>query len=283
MVRSSTAIKKQRTTYLIGTIFIGLTVLVISLYALSLGSSKKVEINNKTDLCPKERNHIPAHVVFLIDTTSTIGVAQKAWIEVDIKRTLSELESYSLVTFFEVQDNADESAKALLSICLPRRFDPEKDSTFTTGKEFYEKIYREKFAPRIDERLQTQMESIERAQSPIFQTLQAIKTNGFDRELLSHSKVPSSGKGTQSRLIVYSDLLQHDQTFSMFRGIPTYEAFVMTDYGAKSVPQLNDVAITINVLQTRPDIQRQAAYTDFWRRLFANRGARVTDIRYIPG
>jgi hypothetical protein len=86
------------------------------------------------------------------------------------------------------------------------------------------------------------------------------------------------------RLVVFSDLLQHSQSLSLYTEVPRAEDFTRTEAYRKLRADLRDVDVEIFLIrrETKKRIQSPELIR-FWEELIAAEGGRVSRYKPIEG
>lgn len=229
----------------------------------------------KIDNCPIDSELITGHSIFLIDSTDKISFRQEDAIEVDFLNRVKNLPEYHRVSLFALTNDLETSRKPVISLCTPRKFDKSRDNEFTTSKAYFDNLFIKRFNEPLKLKLSELINSEPAANSPIFEMLQLIKIDGFDRL--------SNGNQSPNNLIIYSDMLHNTKHFSHFQATSTsYEKFITTSYGQQVSPNLRGISISINLLMNNPNMQTNQLI-QFWRELVKDRGGRIDSINHYPG
>lgn len=132
--------------------------------------------------------------------------------------------------------------------------------------------YKERFLKPVAEQM-TQLLSINSAQvSPILEMIQMVNLNSIQRHNVDGPK----------QLIVLSDLLQNSKLLSMYKSVPTFEAFNATSYAQKVKSNFEGIEIKVHLLQNAPNLQKQNLF-EFWKKYFESSGATTYELQLLPG
>lgn len=261
--------EKDRNLIAYGIILIGIVIAAVSWF-IYIGMNKE-QIYLASDKCPVDKAKISGHSIFVIDVTDRLSIAQRDWVNVDIKNKILNLGEYHKVTIFEISSDIEASSKVKFSQCSPRMFIEGRDSGFTTSREFLDKNFELQFKNKILEVTRELTETEGYDSSPIFQVIQSVKTNAVDYYDISSPKI-----------YFYSDLLHHTAGFSMFRAQYSYASFAQSNYGLRMLPNLNGIDIELNIFFLRPELQGSRLIT-FWREMVRDRGGKISGINFVRG
>jgi hypothetical protein len=264
--------KKAKQDYFIGATLVLIVSAVIVYFGYAILNDKSIPLGK--DGCPKDRSLVNGQTIFLIDKTDRLSKTQKDSVEVDIKNRINGLPEYHQVSIFAISSDLLKSGDPILNLCSPRKFDSARDKEFSTGKDYLETQFERKFKTPIMEATKSLIESQPDKNSPIFEMLQFVKINGIDRSNLSTSK--------KQNLIIYSDLLHHTDSFTLYQINPSYSQFINSNYAMKAVPNLRGIEVSFQVFISRPEFQKEPLIK-FWRELVKDRGGLVAEVNFIQG
>jgi hypothetical protein len=134
--------------------------------------------------------------------------------------------------------------------------------------------YEEKFQAPISAMLERMRLDEEAKASPIFEGVQAIAVKDFG---------PDAPQGPKT-LIIVSDLLQNQQGFSLYQGVPAADAFWATPYAASVRSNLTGIHTEIHLLHRLKAAAKQTdALGKFWIDWLERQGAQVDAFKSVPG
>ena len=229
--------------------------------ALLLHTACEIEKLDPRTLCPV--NGSEQQTILLIDTTDPLTpVAQEK-----LKQLLKEfrdsdkqhyLQTGHKLIVYRVTPNITDNRKPLLRVCNPGN--PE-DRTWkddlTSGKYGALQKWRH-FEHSILQALPKINEQVTKEQSPLLETI----------ALVTARHVPSPSVKTQlkpTRLILFSDMLQHSNLLSHYKSLPDMETFqTMTGY-ASMASDLRDVGVWLfYVRRTGLENQQTSKHYYWW-------------------
>lgn len=268
MVRKSKAARnRQRLNLLLGSVSL-LIVIGLLTGGVWWWSQKKSGID-PTTLCPLSG---PAgHNILLIDKTDPFNLPQKAAFDLIVNDLVNhQTPPGFLLSIYVLGDDFQAQTKPLVELCNPG--DAKGHSEYTENTKQLNRQYKERFLKPVSEQT-TQLLSINAAQeSPILEMVQMVNLNSIQRHHVDGPK----------QLIILSDLLQHNKQLSMYRSVPTFEAFNATSYSQKVKSNFQGVEIKVHLLQNTPNIQKQNLF-DFWKKYFENSEAAKFELMRLPG
>lgn len=223
---------------------------------------------NEATLCPATGPR--GYVALLIDKTDPLTFTQRQAFLALMRDVVLSVQPGELVDVFAVGEDYKDGAEPLFHMCNPGH--GEKESEFTANIELLQKRFREQFqAPLLA--LADQLQATQSAKySPLFEMLQLVAVNGIKRNHIEGRK----------RLVVVSDLLHNTPQFSMYKDMPEYDSFAMTDYAKKLGTSFGGASVELVFLMNSPRLQtrRQAL---FWEQYFNKRDAHVDRVRVLEG
>lgn len=264
--------RKEALLYLWGSVVFAAVILLGATYFYYLQAYAPPKLAK--DGCPTDSQFLSGHTAIVIDKTDRLTALQKDSVEVSIRNTIFDLPSYHRVSVFAVSSNPSADTRPILSLCSPRTFDERTDSEITVGKQFLEKVWRERFERPIIAVVNELTSSNPAESSPILEMIQVVKVNAFER-----NRVPTD---KPQNLVIYSDFLHHTSGFSLYRRPAKYASLVASPYGVKALPDLTNLNVTMNVLLNRPELQRDDLIS-FWRTLILDRRGRTEAVKYLQG
>jgi hypothetical protein len=265
--KSKLARNRQRANLLLGSMSLLIVIGLIS-GAVWWWSQKKAGIDPIT-LCP---NTGPlGHNVLLIDKTDPFNLPQKSAFDLIVTDLVTKQTPPGyLLSIYVLGDDFKAQTKPLVELCNPG--DAKGHSEFTENTKQLNRQYKERFLKPVFDQ-STALLSVTTAQeSPILEMLQMVNLNSIQRHAVDGPK----------QLIVLSDLLQNSKSLSMYKSVPNFETFNLTDYAQKTRVNFDGVEIKIHLLQNVPQLQKQNLF-DFWKKYFVNSKATAFELTPLPG
>ncbi len=224
---------------------------------------------DRTTLCPQRGP--TGHVVVLVDKTDPLNFTQSA----AFQRLLEDLIDHrvppgQLMSVFALGEDYRRTATPLIELCNPGRGEGKSDLTANTRK--LEMQFRERFRERLLEQREALISAVPSRTSPIFEMLQLVAINSFRKHAVTGPR----------RLIVVSDMLHNTAGYSMYQGLPDFEAFAASDYGRRTGADLKGVEVEVHYVLNAPRLQTRRQ-VHFWELYFRASGARITAVRPLEG
>lgn len=207
--------------------------------------------NNPKTLCPS--NGPLGHVVLLVDKSDPMTFTQRKDFEVLYEEIVTRIVSKGhLLSVYALADDFEATAEPLLQLCNPG--DGSDASRVNANPVQLKRVFDQKYVkPMLELRDDLVTDKPGKA-SPILEMVQLTGITGFRKQMAAGER----------RLIIVSDMIQHTPQFSMYKGVPKYEAFAETPYGMKSLADLKDVKVEFRMLLNTPAVQGEDLF-NFWR------------------
>ncbi len=267
-MRKSRAARKRQTR----NIAIGVGALVVFLSALAgVGyylATRDPGLERDT-LCPT--TGATAHTVLLVDKTDPLSFNQKqAFIRLFEDLVDRRIAPGEMVSVFVLGEDYREGAKPVVEICNPGSGKGKSELTANIQK------LNAQFRTRFREPLLKQADALVASQpaknSPILEMLQLVSLNAFRKHAVNGPR----------KLIMVSDLLHNSPQLSMYRALPSYDAFAATDYARRMQTDFTGVDVEIHELLHTPRLQTRALI-DFWETYFTRSGVKVVLVKAMEG
>ncbi len=268
------AIYGKRKNY--GAIIGGVIIIILVLIALA-GTAyfflTKETIDAET-LCPNTGPK--GQYVVLIDNTSPFPFIQKSALSQRLKNLVrNDLPEGYMLSVFLLGEDATKNDRPLFERCSPGQWGAK--SELTNNRKLIERNFRDKFTRPLEDVVRKISLQEHAKNSPIFEMLQLVGINGFERVNVSGEK----------KLIIYSDMLANTSEFSMYRSqIPAFDNFIKTPYAQRALsPALQDVSVELNVIAGDQKGARTESkkIISFWESYFEASGASVSSVEFLEG
>lgn len=245
-----------------------LVVVALLFFFMRQQADEKAAIDPET-FCPKA-GPSSTHAV-LIDRTDGLGPIQAEALRRRIVMWSEAVPKHGLFEIYEVTAEGIP-ASPVVAICNPG--DGSDLSELTGNPRLARERYREKFEIPVRNMLTGMRGDTEADRSPIFEAVQAIAVTNFG---------PDSSAADR-KLIIVSDFLQYVPEFSLYRGLPDYEAFRQSAYGVSRMADLSGVAVELHLMHRKGERQRQTEeLVEFWIRWLEEQGAVIDRYSPLPG
>lgn len=230
------------------------------------------ETFDKETLCPSTGPK--GQYVVLIDNTSPFPFIQKVALGQRLKTMVTEeLPEGYLLSVFLLGEDFKSNEKPLFERCNPGQWKDRNQQT--SNKKFVDRDFNQKFVKPFDDIVHKISLEERSKNSPIFQMLQLVGINGFERAHVSGER----------RLVIYSDMLANMPEFSMYKAsLPQYAEFRKTAYGQNAIaPGLNGSSVAINLLAADQKTLQNTKLAVFWEQYFQDNGVSVEGFSRVEG
>lgn len=218
---------------------------------------------DEASLCPETGPE--AHLAILVDTTDPMSLTQLETARQHIERKISDAAVNTRISFSTVNPEGSVRESTFFSMCKPQS--GADADMLTQNPRMIEERFQTEFAGPIQDAMDALMTVPEADASPIMESAQefAARIPGF-----IVSDVPRE-------LVLMSDLVQHSDIFSFFRG-DDWESFSRSDGPARFGSAFEGATVT--VLRLPRLTERMAEIEDFWVRYFDAQG--IQRVRVTP-
>jgi hypothetical protein len=226
---------------------------------------------DSASLCPTKKP--PAGVtVILLDVSDKFSEPQRIQIQNHLSRLRDSIPRFGLVEVYTVDRLRRRVTEPVVHVCNPG-----------TGADL-SRVYQnpdlakkkwDGFATKLTSDIDRQISAPALSTSPIFEAIQSTALRTFGNP--KHDGLPK-------RLVIVSDLLQHvPGRLSMYRGVPSFDAFQKTPYFSRVRSDLQDVSVLVFYL-ARPGVAEQnREHIAFWDSYFESQGATVEGVEKVFG
>ena len=194
----------------------------------------------------------------LLDLTDPITVSQAKRLRAMLDSEIATAPSGTIISVGLVSAEEDNWG-AKFSRCKPQN--KSDASALTQNPQLIGERYNDEFLVPLSEALDLMIGGNPENSSPIMESLQALvaDTDGF-----------AAIKGPR-RLIIVSDLLQHSETLSFYRG-DDWEGFKLSANYQRLAKNLDDVDVTLIRVPRSSTKVEPASVDTFWARYFDTQG-----------
>ncbi|MCY4626849.1 MAG: hypothetical protein OXE58_04680 [Acidobacteria bacterium] len=211
-----------------------------------------------------------------VDTTDRVEPVSRADVLGKLEDLVSATEPDEMVAAYRSSSvgSAVSPFDPLLTRCHPG--DPETASQLTQNPRLIRRRLAEQFRGPLDRVFRETLDASEADASPLMENIQAISVT-----LLSRGRFEAVPK----RLVLVSDLMQHSEHLSVYRGVPDYVAFARTGSAAAVSSDLREVRVEVLFVQRRQheDIGGAMELIEFWTKWIEDQGGQLDRITRISG
>ncbi len=238
-------------------------------YSNFLADKEEYDSNTACRLVNNEINP-NGHTVILIDETDVLTPIQQDYIKAHLNRFVQdELQIGELLSIYLLDDQLISGRRPVFNMCKMR--DGSDADKFTENQRLmamrFQKTFQGPFKQRLDSAIsgKTSLDY-----SPIFEALQLIAVNSFDKYKVNGDK----------RLLIFSDMLHRTpkpNEYSMFTQKHSFEQLKKTNYYQKVKTYMPGTIVSLYILSSYPQYQKMDL-AEFWKDYFRDSGAYVEQI-----
>lgn len=211
------------------------------------------------------------HIVVLVDATDPLNFIQRQAFDAVVRDLVErKIPKGHLVSVFVLGEDFTQGAAAVIERCNPGSGVDASQLTSNVAK--LQRRYHEGFELPLLKVTDGLVATSSAKASPVLEMLQLISINAFKANAVTGEK----------RLIIMSDMLHNTPGFSMYKSGGDFGAFSNTDYGKRSLTQLQGVAVEIHYLMNAPHLQTRR-HLKFWEEYFDLAGARIVSVTPLEG
>jgi hypothetical protein len=220
-------------------------------------------------LCPKSGP--TSQFAVLVDRTDALTEIQGEALRRQITAWAAAIPKHGSFKVYEV-GYGGALLQPVVAVCNPG--DGSDQSAIDSNPKMWRARYEEKFQAPISAMLERMRLDEEAKTSPILEGVQAIAVKDFG---------PDAPQGPKT-LVIVSDLLQNQQGFSLYQGVPPLDAFWATPYAASVRSNLAGIHAEVYLLHRMKAAAKQTdALGKFWIDWLERQGAQVDAFRSVPG
>ena len=224
------------------------------------------------DSCPQSG---PSSItVVLIDGTDTLSPVQQQSVRLELEELRANIPQYGLIEVYSIASTGEHLIAPEFRKCNPMGPSGEQ-SEWTGNKRYAAKQWSLLFAEPLQAVFNRMVPGGEASASPIMESIQSVALTAFGK--VTDTTIERS-------LIIVSDMLEHSEASSHYKGIPDFEAFRAEPAYARVRAELNGVMVTI--LYVRRDTGKNvqgAEHIAFWQKYLADQGAVLARVDRVEG
>lgn len=222
---------------------------------------------DKDTLCPKSGP--VSTTVVLIDVSDPLTPLAQEDVKNEISAAAGEVPKFGLLEL-RLLDPGSEGGKVLFSRCNPG--DGRELSQLIANPDLERKRFEQDFSRPLQALLSSAVQSEPAETSPIMETIQWIAV-----------KSRSPGGQGLSRLFVVSDMIQHSDEYSLYKGDPSFERFRRSPAYQRLRTDLKGAEAVVFFIHRAKAGVMDNDLVQFWERWFADNDGSLVRIRKIEG
>ena len=257
--RTARVASTEPTSKLTGVVLSLISVVAVAALVFLWMYSDKREPIDKASLCPPSGPS--GAIVYIVDATDGLTAFQRTAISAEFKRLTRDAPSGTMISFGIVSPDQSVLNARRFGLCKPPE-GAEADAIFENSN-LFKRRFENEFMKPLTVAMSEVLATGEADSSPIMETIQASIAGIYTR-------LP---KGGSKRLVIASDMLQHSDAFSFYRG-ETWESFRRSSAFGRLGRNLSGVEVVLLQLPNPKSAARQGqAMIDFWWSYFEAQGA----------
>ena len=256
---------EAKTSFLV----LGAVVIMAALGGAFWWSSTKTAANavDPQTLCPVATGPI-AMTAILLDLTDPLSSAQYSQLMAWLEKEIDDAPRGTQFTMGVVSQDL-VVGDATDPLCKPQ--DAFSANSFTQNARLIDKNYHERFLDPLKEHLASMINASGADTSPIMESLQSLVAN-------SPGFVTYTGP---RRIVMVTDLLQHSEVLSFYRG-GSWEGFRASPAYERISSTLEDADVQIyQIPRPTEGVKNPAVLEDFWVQYFERQGAHAPRVRRL--
>ena len=221
--------------------------------------------------CRQDGDH--DRLSILVDRSDALTPLQKRDVQGSVEAAVAAAETGTRVALHVLAPDDPLLAVTLFEGCRPP--DGTAASAWTENERRLRTRWREDFEAPLRALLRTTLEDAPAARSPLLEALQSVALRDF----------ASPAPDRRHRLLIVSDMLQHTDDYSHYRGDPiNYARFAELGYARRVGARLDGVDVEIAYVgRARQDARQTHAHGLFWEAHVEANGGRLLSIRRVAG
>jgi hypothetical protein len=221
---------------------------------------------DEATLCPLDG--ATGALAILLDMTDPLGATQSINLQAELSEFVMESPSGTLVGLGRVSDQPGDLGAAFVA-CRP--LTGAEGGDVTRNSKMLEERFQDRFMKPFRAEVSSLLDAKEASSSPIMEALQA---------LLGGMRATPTQEGSPRRVVIVSDLLQHSDAMSFYRG-DDWQSFAASPAFSRLAHTLEGTGVTL-IRVPRPQARADAAAVDdFWVRYLEAQGAGSVDVEML--
>lgn len=256
-IRKSTRDQKEDFWGILMLIFASIIVLGgIGLYFYN--KSNVTEIDKKS-FCPT--SGAISVTALLIDATDNLSIQQKQAFLNAFQSLRESIPMHGRLDLYFIHNTQTSLLKPVVSLCNPGH--GAEISPLVGNPYHVEKTWQEGFSQPLEREIFQLLEASSEKESPILESIQSVVLTSLSEPSLQNKP---------KNLILVSDLMQHTQSLSLYRGATAIDDFLQSKTFERLKSDLRDIDMSVWML-ARENALSRSKLADLWQRIFAEQGA----------
>ena len=218
---------------------------------------------NGDTYCRMDRKD-PAHTILLIDQSDPFTENDLGWVQEFVDAEARNLPRYGRLTVMTPNAADPYDPRIVFTQCSPGSVDDA--NPILTNPRMVEDTWRDTFFQPLSSEITTTLKSKRQPASPLSEALFAAT-----------DRADFQARGTDRRIVLVSDLMQHSADYSFYRSGANYDAFGETTL-ADFIPSMDGVDVVARIVPRREYDLPLGEVKAFWRAYFRTAGANYESV-----
>lgn len=214
---------------------------------------------DKKSLCPT--SGVTSVTALLIDATDKLSIQQKQAFSNAFQSLRESMPVHGRLDLYFIHSAQTSLLKPVVSLCNPGH--GSEISSLVGNPKHVEQTWQEGFSKPLEREISQLLEASPEKESPILESIQSV--------VLTSLSEPSL-KNKPKNLILVSDLMQHTQNLSLYRGATAIDGYFQSKTFEGLKIDLRDINMSVWMLGRENALSR-SKLADIWQRIFAEQGA----------
>jgi hypothetical protein len=265
-IRTLTASQSRRRAATIGAM-----AMAVVAGAAALALTNRSPALDERSLCPTDRK-LETSFIILVDTTDSLTQVQISRLLANVREVRDSLPTYGKLTLLFLDATTPFEPKELVSLCNPGS--PRNVNRLFQTESRIRKRWEGSFEKPVERATAALATAPTASRSPIIQAIAASTWRpDFDARVTTRS------------LLIVSDLLQHDSSYSQYtnRSRDIWASYARSSLVSEAIANLSHVNVQVEYLRRPKDARYQGEmHRAFWYRWFQEAGASSIDFVGLP-
>jgi len=235
-------------------------------------ASSNPELDSDT-MCPVEAARITSLTVLLVDVTDPMNLPQRQDFINQLHNLAEGIPRFGKLIITKVDPVSEQLLDPVIVVCNPGT--GEDASQWSGNPKKLSELHLEKFRKPLDRAFESLVSASGADRSPILESIQSVNLTEFQKA--TRSNFPK-------QLVVASDLLQHTDAISFYRGIPDSERLIASPEFGRTRTDLRGVEVELWMLERTDNKKTQPrALAELWDSLIQSQNGSVKRLYRISG
>ncbi len=256
--------------------YAGISLVVVVLAAMFgayfYAASSNPELDPQT-MCPVEATRITNLTVLLVDVTDPMNLPQRQDFINQLHNLAEGIPRFGKLIVTKVDPISEQLLAPVIIVCNPGT--AEDASQWSGNPKKLAELYSEKFRKPLDRAFESLASVSGADRSPILESIQSVNLTEFQKA--TRSNLPKL-------LVVASDLLQHTDSISFYKGIPDADRLISSPEFGRTRTDLRGVEVELWMLERIDNRKTQPrTLAELWDALIQSQNGSVKRLYRISG